>query len=71
MAREQVGEVWVTVCYTCPARTRTSEGPICDERNIGQIKSNGSKMNRPLYCPKNNGQGDGRSPEDLLRRKFK
>lgn len=54
MAQAEVEQLWKTVCYTCPARVRTSEGSVCDESKIGQVKSNGSTKSRPFNCPNSN-----------------
>jgi hypothetical protein len=67
MARIEVEDIWPTVCYTCPARIPTPDGPACDERNIGRPKSNGSVKNRPLFCPNGNSQDDENNIENILR----
>jgi len=67
MAREQVEQLWATVCYTCPARIRTPDGPTCDTRNIGRVKSNGSTPNKPLNCPDGNDQFSTSGIKEILR----
>jgi len=67
MGRTEIEKTWPTVCYTCPARTQTLDGPVCYEGNFKIANSDGSERNRPLYCPNGNGHTDSTNIKEIFR----